>query len=97
MTTTGTIINRRGQRYEIIDERAHVRLDGNQTTVYALLTHCKTCGGEFVATVGRNDISNPKRSLTRRCPSCRPKRAPRAAKVRERCPHCGRGMPEAAR
>ncbi len=93
MTTTGKIIERRGQRYEIIEAKPHVRLDGKQTTVYALLTNCKTCGDEFVATVGRTDISNPRRSLTRRCPNCRPKRAPRLGTVRERCPHCGQRMP----
>lgn len=82
---------RRGQRYEIIGERAHIRLDGEGTIVYSLTTHCKTCRAEFITTCGPRDLAEPTRYLTRRCPSCRPKRpAPRA-----KCVSCGQRLPEA--
>lgn len=86
-------ITRRGQCYEIIGERAHIRLDGEGTIVYALRTNCRTCGDQFIATCGPKDLQEPTRYLTRRCPDCRPRQKPRT--VRPKCPSCGQRMPEA--
>ena len=88
--TVGTYFERRGQLYYCIDARDHITRDGRETVVFTLETRCSTCGAEFETTAGPAALDDDNASLTRRCPTCRPKRG-------ARCPHCGRTMRKGVR
>ena len=89
ITDAGTSFIRRDQTYTVIDVKPHTRRDGVASSVYTLNSNCVTCGVEFDSTAGPVALADKQRSLTRRCPSCRPKRKAPGP----RCATCGQRLP----
>jgi len=60
----GHVLMREGQRYELVNQKPHIRKDGQPTTLLVWRSHCADCGSAFEIMTGL--ISN--RGINRRWP-----------------------------